>query len=337
MFRSFFLNRQWMHWSVAGSALILVATWYQVELDVQINEWFGGFYNLVQMALSKPGVVTFHQFFGELIAFGRIAGIYIFIATILSFFIKHYIFRWRTAMNAYYMQHWDTVRHIEGAAQRVQEDTMRFAGIMEDLGVSFMRSVMTLFAFLPILWVLSDKVTELPWLGPVPKALVWVAIIFALFGTVVLALVGIRLPGLEFQNQRVEAAYRKELVYGEDDEARAEDFTVAELFSHIRHNYFRLYLNYLYFDVARYSYLQFGVLVPYIALGPTIVSGVITLGVMQQIVRAFGRVESSFQYLVNAWTTIVTLISIFKRLRAFEGQIRSREAEGQSSVVTETA
>jgi len=77
--------------------------------------------------------------------------------------------------------------------------------------------------------------------------------------------------------------------------------------------------------------------VPYIALGPTIVSGVITLGVMQQIVRAFGRVESSFQYLVNAWTTIVTLISIFKRLRAFEGQIRVREAEGQSSVATETA
>ncbi len=336
MFRYFFLNRQWMHWSVAGSVLILIATWYQVELDVQINEWFGGFYNLVQKALSKPGAVTFDQFLGELITFGRIAGIYIFIATILSFFIKHYIFRWRTAMNAYYMQHWDTVRHIEGAAQRVQEDTMRFAGIMEDLGVSFMRSVMTLFAFLPILWVLSDKVTELPWLGPVPKALVWVAIIFALFGTVVLALVGIRLPGLEFQNQRVEAAYRKELVYGEDDEARAETFTVAELFSHIRHNYFRLYVNYLYFDVARYSYLQFGVLVPYIALGPTIVAGVITLGVMQQIVRAFGRVESSFQYLVNAWTTIVTLISIYKRLRAFEGQIRTREAKGGAAVAETT-
>ena len=94
---------------------------------------------------------------------------------------------------------------------------MRFARLMEGLGVSFMRSVMTLFAFLPILWTLSEKITELPWIGPVSHSLVWVAIVFALAGTVLMAAVGIKLPGLEFQNQRVEAAFRKELVYGEDD------------------------------------------------------------------------------------------------------------------------
>jgi peptide/bleomycin uptake transporter len=77
----------------------------------------------------------------------------------------------------------------------------------------------------------------------------------------------------------------------------------------------------MYFDVAKWSYVQFGVLVPYIALAPTLVTGTITLGLMQQIVRAFGRVESSFQYLVNSWTTIVELISVYKRLRAFERQI----------------
>ena len=62
-------------------------------------------------------------------------------------------------------------------------------------------------------------------------------------------------------------------------------------------------------------------LVPYIALGPTLVTGAITLGIMQQIVRAFGRVESSFQYLVSSWTTIIELISVYKRLRAFEYRI----------------
>ena len=74
----------------------------------------------------------------------------------------------------------------------------------------------------------------------------------------------------------------------------------------------------MYFDVAKWSYLQFGVLVPYIALGPTIVGAAITLGVMQQIVRAFGQVESSFQFLVRSWNIIVELISVYKRLRAFE-------------------
>ena len=62
-------------------------------------------------------------------------------------------------------------------------------------------------------------------------------------------------------------------------------------------------------------------LVPYVALGPSIVAGGLTLGVMQQIVRAFQRVESSFQYLVTSWPTIVELISIYKRLRAFEATL----------------
>ena len=48
----------------------------------------------------------------------------------------------------------------------------------------------------------------------------------------------------------------------------------------------------------------------------------LTLGVMQQVIRAFGRVEDSFQYLVRSWTTIVSLISIYKRLRAFEATLR---------------
>ncbi|HSW21087.1 MAG TPA: SbmA/BacA-like family transporter, partial [Ramlibacter sp.] len=215
MFKSFFLSRRWLLWSVLGSALILYATWYRVSLDVQINEWFGRFYDMVQNALGKPGTVTLPQFFGELTTFGRIAMLYVTIAVVLEFFIKHYIFRWRQAMNEYYMAHWEKLRTIEGAAQRVQEDTMRFARIMEGLGVEFMRSLMTLAAFLPILWTLSEKVTELPWFGPVAHSMVWVALLSAMSGTVLLAVVGFKLPGLEFQNQRVEAAYRKELVYGE--------------------------------------------------------------------------------------------------------------------------
>ncbi len=321
MFRSFFLSRRWLPWSLLGTALILFATWYRVNLDVQINEWFGTFYDLVQKALGKPGSITLPEFWGHLMTFGRIALVYVTIAVVLDFFVKHYIFRWRTAMNDYYMAHWERLRHIEGAAQRVQEDTMRFARIMESLGVDFMRSMMTLVAFLPILWALSAKVTELPWVGPVSHSLVWVAIGFALAGTVVMALVGIKLPGLEFHNQRVEAAYRKELVHGEDDAGRASPAVAQSLFRNVRHNYFRLFFHYLYFDVVKWSYLQFGVLVPYIALGPTLVAGLITLGVMQQIVRAFGRVEQSFQYLVLSWTTVVELISVYKRLRAFERQI----------------
>jgi peptide/bleomycin uptake transporter len=326
MFKPFFFSRRWWPWSIFGSALILYATWYRVSLDVRVNEWFGGFYDMVQEALGKPGSASLPEFWRQLTTFGELAMLYVTIAVVLEFFIKHFIFRWRQSMNDYYMAHWEQLRSIEGAAQRVQEDTMRFARIMEGLGVEFMRSLMTLAAFLPILWTLSEKITELPWVGPVPHAMVWVAILSAMSGTVLLAVVGFKLPGLEFQNQRVEAAYRKELVYGEDDPARAGPPTVARLFGDVRRNYFRLFFHYLYFDVAKWSYLQFSVLIPLIALAPTVVAGVITLGVMQQITRAFDRVEGSFQFLVLSWGTVVELISVYKRLRAFERQIGGRPA-----------
>ncbi|MEM7226799.1 MAG: peptide antibiotic transporter SbmA [Pseudomonadota bacterium] len=326
MFRSFFMSRRWLHWSLLGSIVILFVTWYKVQLDVEINEWFGEFYDLIQQALGEPGSVSQGEYYRTLLTFSKIAGLYVAIAVVLDFYIKHFIFRWRTAMNDYYMSHWHQLRHIEGAAQRVQEDTMRFARIMEGLGINFMRSVMTLVAFLPILWTLSEKVTELPWIGPVDQSLVYVAILFALAGTVLLAVVGIKLPGLEFNNQKVEAAYRKELVFGEDHAERADPITARQLFGNVRKNYFRLFFHYAYFDVAKWSYLQFGAVVAYVALGPTIVTGAFTLGVMQQIVRAFGKVESSFQFLVYSWTTIVELISVYKRLRAFERQIRHGES-----------
>ena len=323
MFRSFFANRRWMHWSILGSAVILAVTWYKVQLDVRINEWFGDFYDTLQVALSEPGAIEFADFLAKCLSFAQIAGLYIVVAVLLEFFVRHYVFRWRTAMNDYYMSFWDQVRHIEGAAQRVQEDTMRFARIVESLGVAFMRSVMTLVAFLPLLWTLSENVTELPWIGAVDHSLVWLAIVSAAAGTVLLAIVGIKLPGLEFNNQKVEAAYRKELVFGEDHDDRAQPETVTELFFNVRRNYFRLFKHYLYFDIAKWSYLQFSVVVPYIMMGPTIVAGIITLGVLQQVLRAFERVESSFQFLVNSWGVIVELISIYKRLKAFEDSIRS--------------
>ena len=163
----------------------------------------------------------------------------------------------------------------------------------------------------------------MPWIGHVDHALVriWL-LLFSLAGTVILAVVGIKLPGLEFNNQKVEAAYRKELVLGEDRIDRAQPPVLKDLFEDIRKNNYRLYWHYMYFDLARWSYLQFAVIVPYIALAPSLLMGLLTLGTLQQIVRAFNKVQDSFQFLVQSWTTIVELLSIYKRLKGFEQQIR---------------
>ncbi len=316
-----FAPHPWATWSILGSALILFTSYFQVQVSVAINSWYGPFYNLVQAALSKSAPVTTEQFYSELSTFAGIALVAVVVGVLTRFFVSHYIFRWRTAMNDFYVANWPRLRTIEGASQRVQEDTMRFASTMEGLGVNLISAVLTLLAFLPVLVRLSSSVTELPLLRSISYPLVFAAVIWSILGTGVLALIGIRLPRIEFLNQRVEAAYRKELVLGEDDLARANPPTLSVLFGDIRRNYFRLYLNFMYFNVGRIVYLQTDVIFPYVLLAPTIVAGKITLGAMNQILNAFTQVRSSFQYLVNSWSTIVELISIYQRLRGFEAKI----------------
>jgi peptide/bleomycin uptake transporter len=82
----------------------------------------------------------------------------------------------------------------------------------------------------------------------------------------------------------------------------------------------------MYFNIARIFYLQTDNIFPYIILAPSIVAGKITLGLMQQVLNAFEQVRSSFQYLVNSWTTIVELLSVYKRLRTFERVIHGEAA-----------
>lgn len=314
----------WHWWSILGSAGILFSTYFSVQVSVAINNWRRPFFDAVQKALTPGSSVPASELYDLIIIFSQIAFIAIVVYVLTRFFISHYVFRWRTAMNDYYTGRWVQLRHIEGASQRIQEDTMRFADITETLGVALIDSVMTLFAFLPVLWALSKYVESLPVVGAIPYPLFMAAIFWSVFGTGLLAVVGIKLPGLHFKNQRVEAAYRKELVYGEDDEGRAQPVSLSELFTNVRKNYFRLYFHYMYFNVARMLYIQADNIFAYLILVPTIAAGAITFGILQQILTAFSQVSNSFQYLVNSWTVIVELLSVHKRLVTFEAAIKGK-------------
>src|ERR1700746_306457 len=205
-----FAPHPWAMWSILGSALILFTSYFQVQVSVAINSWYGPFYNLVQAALSKSEPVTVEQFYSELSTFAGIALVAVVVGVMTRFFVSHYIFRWRTAMNDFYIANWPRLRAIEGASQRVQEDTMRFATTTENLGVHLISAVLTLMAFLPVLMRLSSNVTELPLFGSIPYSLVIAAVAWSVLGTGALALIGIRLPGIGFFNQRGEAACCKE-------------------------------------------------------------------------------------------------------------------------------
>ena len=228
-------------------------------------------------------------------------------------------------MVEWYHSVYKNARNIEGASQRVQEDTVKFSRMMESLGTSLVEAIMVLIQFIPILFGLSLGI-PIYFFGDWQYGLITGALLWTIGGTIFLIGLGwlLRLVGIEYDLQKKEAAYRKILVIAEDDDF-VRPKTIEELFDDVKDIHFLSYIRYFYFNIGRMAYLQANVLSAYVFLAPAIVAGVVTLGVMQQIIRAFGRVEGSMQYLLKAWPTIIELASVYKRLREFEKQIMSNE------------
>lgn len=428
MIKSFFWDKKWLPWAYGGGIVLLISLYAQVQMSVMINSWYGEFYDLLQTAQKH----TIAEFQAGLMKFMWIAIPYCILATITNYFTRIYSFRWREAITFNYIPRWRNVKEeIEGASQRIQEDTFRFARIVESLGIQTAESAMTLVAFLPILWGLSSKVnvSAIPVIGKnpiiliqivlllglipliskacgliaktfislkekhtdllivfsyielvnwfkdkfgavyyffvftknarpilqlikyaiplavlllitwelsktifaisliqntltnqfIPGFLVWVALIVSVGGMIASWFIGNKLPGLEYNNQKVEAAYRKELVLGEEDKINHSSVKIlTKLFLGLKVNYYRLYLHYGYFDIWRTLFNQFMVIVPYIIMGPGLFSGLITLGILVKVSNSFEQVRNSFSLFINNWTTVTELRSIHMRLCEFE-------------------
>ncbi len=314
MLKSFFGSRKWAPWAYGGLAFLLITVYAQVQLLVAVNDWYRTFYDLLQQAVDRD----ISEFWTEIVRFYQLAFTYITIATLSTFFSRHYAFRWRQAMTFHYLPLWQGIeRDIEGSSQRIQEDTQKFARIVESMGLELFESILKIISFGPILWMLSEHVS-IPYFADIPGSLFWVALVVAIGGMFISYLVGYRLPGLEYNNQKVEAAFRKELVYGEDSKRLMVMPRLTDLFFGIRFNYFRLFLHYGYFDLWRIFFIQSVVLVPIILIAPSLFTGAILIGTLVQVGNAFDRVLDGFSVLIRSWTTITELLSVIKRLREFE-------------------
>lgn len=290
-------------------------------------------------SISGENAYSIGIFYAMIWVFLCIALPYVLIATINVYFASIYALKWREAMTFEYLAFWKAKDdNIEGSSQRIQEDIYNFSKIVESLGLAFIRALMILFAFIPILWALSgviaaplfegiDENSIFAPLKNIDGLLVYVALFISLGGLFISWFVGIKLPGLEYNNQKAEAAFRKELVFAEDnrrDYATRE--TMIELFTGLKFNYKRLFLHYGYFNIWLILFEQIIVIVPFLIVAPSLFAGAIGLGVVMQMNNAFDQVRSSFSVFITNWTKITELRSIHKRLREFEENIEYRKS-----------
>ena len=192
MWRSYFKDKKWYLWSYGGGFFIILLLVSQTYLDVLFNSWYKDFYDILQTAEKRD----ISEFWDSIRKFLYIALPYVTLFAFTNWFTRLWAFRWREAMTFSYMPYWRATEvKVEGSSQRIQEDCMNFAKIVESIGLQVVKAIMTRIAFIPILWALSSNVT-VPFLNNVSGSLVWVALILSIGGILISWLVGIKLPVL---------------------------------------------------------------------------------------------------------------------------------------------
>ena len=332
-------------WSIG--LVIGFLSWYSVEMAVALNQWNREIYDtlqslneakfwdlllgwdwntLSQFVTLQKDLVKDVPIIPSLVQY---VVFYIPIAVAFTWIVQRYLFKWRQANTEHYLRRWENCNTpIEGASQRIQEDLAKFGKTLEGLAVNALKSVLTLLAFIPILWTLSEG---LPIFNGqfIPGFLVWIALAMSIGGTLISVIVAWKLPSLEFNNQVVEAKFRKQLVLGEDDIKARIIGDLFPMFDSVRRNYYKLFNWYLGLSIWQTA---FGILlgnVALIALAPSFFAQLITLGVFFQVLNAFGRVEASMTFFVDSWSVIVEFMSVVKRLRQFNKALDEDEANGR--------
>ena len=339
------MSKKYALYAYSIGFVICFLSWYSVEMTVALNQWNREIYDTLQNLnqdrfwdlligwdwntlsqfirlqenplTEKPIVPSLLQY----IVF------YIPIAVTFVWIVQRYLFKWRQSNTEFYLRRWEkTTVKIEGASQRIQEDLAKFGKLLEGLSINALKSTLTLIAFIPILWELSEGLPIYNGMF-IPGFLVWIAVAMSVGGTLISVIVAWKLPSLEFNNQVVEARFRKKLVHGEDNMADRMVSDLFPMFDSVRRNYYRLFNWYLGLSVWQTA---FGILlgnVALLALAPSFFAQLITLGVFFQVLNAFSRVEGSMTFFVDSWGTIVEFISVVKRLRQFNKALDESEAK----------
>lgn len=315
IFKAYFYGAHRLYaWSMMTALMVAVGleAWVLTELNVFI----GGFWEAIGSYDSEG---TWNIFLPQSFlydgSFTWIAIILVVNGALLSYFSNKWTFWWRQSIVEEYIPvYLEKNKDVEGAAQRIQEDTYKFARYVRDLGRGFLKAVFILIGFIPVLWTLSD----LHWST---GYFVWIALAISIGGIAISVWVGRKLPGLEYNNQKVEATFRKQLVLLEDDREAFTDKTLFETFDEIRKNYFTLFNNYFAFSVWSRVYWQTAVFIPLLFALPQYFAVQFSVGILHQISNAFGKVHESFSYLIDNWTTITELKSVKTRLDEFEETI----------------
>jgi peptide/bleomycin uptake transporter len=366
MLKEFFCRRESLcTLLVAWGGLVLVLAHAAVHgwIKFAVNAWYKKFYDLLEDAgamaanhslAEEAWIEKQQEVWSSLVDFCKIAIIPTVVMPIAKYVRSTWALQWRLALMRTYVSLWNPNSiAIEGASQRVHEDSYRFSRGVELCLSTVLDSVVTLGVFVPVLTGLGENTPcpsslhFLKWLNG--GWLVGLAILSALVGLGVTLILGHRLVGLEVQNQIFEAKLRKGLVVLEttpvavcaiirqpdDVEVDVREMQNPNLmpplphflpiFEGIQRNYNRLFINFGLLNLWLAFFEQFNVILPYLVFGPLLFSPDpstrILLGTLVQVSNSFDKVFSSLNVIADNWSSVNEFRSVLVRLRQFERNV----------------
>ena len=338
-------------WKARGLLAAIVAlNLGAVYMLVLINDWNRVFYD----ALQNKDAATFWRELGRFtyLAFGFI------VIAVYRFYLTQLLeMRWRAWMTGHYLDRWladKAFYHLELARfsqdahaipdnpdQRIAEDINRFTTYSVSLSMGLLNAVVTLVSFVGILWSLSGSFA-FSYNGSdytIPGFMVWMAVVYALAGSVITHYLGRPLIALNFQQQRVEADFRHHMVrvreYSEsialDRGEPVERQQIGGRFTAVLANYLALIRRQKRLIWFTNGYGQAAVVFPFIVAAPRFFSGAIQLGELMQISSAFGRVQDSLSWFVDNYDSLASWRATTDRLTSFEDSFQRVQAAAQTT------
>ena len=342
-------------WKARGLlASVIALNLIMVYLLVRINDWYRIFYD----ALQAYDWDSFWPLIGE---FTALAFIYIVIAVYAVYLRQMLTINWRTWMTEQYLARWmhgqvyyrlQVLRSdTDNPDQRISEDINQFVSLTLTLLVGILKQLTTLGAFAVVLWNLSGIVTV-----PIGTAeftiygyMFWLSLLYSGLGTYFVHIVGKKLIGLNFNQQRYEADFRFSMMrVRENSESiafyrgeMAEGVGFKERFANVIKNYWGLMRRTKLLNFYVNGYAQLAIIFPLIMAAPRYYAGEIALGGLMQTLSAFGRVQDALSFFVESYSSIAELAAVIQRLSGFtehmeeSAQVKSdiMRAEGTSDAL----
>jgi putative ATP-binding cassette transporter len=325
--------------------LVLMAVW----MEVQFNTWNREFYNTFE---SRDQA----EFFRQLGMFSLLALMWIIIGVYRLYFLQMLQIEWRTWLTDRFLADWmkdqahyrmqllarsqTPVAGMDNPDQRIAEDLKLFVDYTLSLSLGLLSAVVTLVSFIVILWGLSGALEV--WGINVPGYMVWCALVYAIAGSVLTHVIGRKLIGLDFNQQRYEADFRFSLVrLRENSEGvalyrgeREELEGFRSRFAAVINNWWALMLKQKQLGWFTSFYAQLAIIFPYIVVSPRFFSGQIPLGQIFQTASAFGQVQGALSWFIGAYTQFASWKATVDRLIGFAAtldQVReeARELPGE--------